>query len=71
MSSRSGGTGLDGEVTGRKKRRLRISVDAGVAAEKAEKPKWPAPRPDWVNGSIDDLVTIGWSDTWRPDLRHR
>jgi len=48
----------------RKGRRLRIVVDEVPVQTKA-KPRWPAPRPEWVNGSVEDLVSISWAGAWR------
>jgi hypothetical protein len=45
-------------------------IDHWMSAVQApDKPGWPRPRPDWVNGSVEDLVTIGWADTWRSPKR--
>jgi hypothetical protein len=48
----------------RKGRRLRLSVDE--SPRKRARKKWPEPRPEWVNGDVDELVHIDWSKAWRP-----
>lgn len=49
----------------RKGRRPKLTVDEGPQG-KATEQRWPKAKPEWVNGSVDELVNIDWADAWRP-----
>ena len=48
----------------RKGRRLRLSLEEARLPPRGR--KWPAPRPQWVKGDVEELVHIDWSAEWRP-----
>jgi hypothetical protein len=50
----------------RKGRRLILCVDESELRARPKRVVWPKPRPQWVNGNVDDLFEIDWSKEWRP-----
>ncbi len=50
----------------RKGHRLILCVDEGEKSTKTKRFAWPTPRPQWVNGDVDDIAAIDWSKEWRP-----
>lgn len=47
-------------------RRLLICVDESESDAPRKRFTWPTPRPEWVNGDVDDILDIDWSREWRP-----
>lgn len=50
----------------RKGRRLLLCVDESESVPPRERFTWPTPRPEWVNGDVDDILDIDWTKEWRP-----